>query len=42
METGLKGEESTLKMIPTHVGLPNGKEKGVFHALDLGIDELIL
>ena len=36
MEAGLKGKEGTLAMLPTFVGIPTGKEKGVFLALDLG------
>ena len=36
MERGLSGRESSLKMIPTYAGMPTGKEKGRFIALDLG------
>jgi hexokinase len=36
MEKGLSGKESSLKMIPTYVDRPTGKEKGKFIALDLG------
>lgn len=36
MERGLSGEKSSLKMIPTYVKRPTGKEKGTFLALDLG------
>lgn len=36
MDKGLAGEESSLKMIPTYVGMPTGGEKGDFIALDLG------
>jgi len=36
MERGLSGEKSSLKMIPTHVSRPTGKEIGKFIALDLG------
>jgi hexokinase len=36
MEDGLKGEESCLKMIPSYVGKPTGKEKGTFMTMDMG------
>ena len=36
MDLGLAGKESSLKMIPTYVDKPTGKEKGKFIALDLG------
>ena len=36
MVKGLAGDESSLKMIPTYAGMPTGKEKGRFIALDLG------
>lgn len=36
MVRGLKGEASSLKMIPTYVDIPAGSEKGKFIALDLG------
>lgn len=36
MENGLSGKASSLKMIPTYVDKPTGKEKGFFLALDLG------
>lgn len=36
MDKGLACEASSLKMIPTYVGKPTGKEKGTFIALDLG------
>ncbi|MHB8829726.1 MAG: hypothetical protein ACYC6Q_09415 [Syntrophales bacterium] len=36
MKRGLAGEQSSLRMIPTFVGRPTGKEKGDFLALDLG------
>ena len=36
MARGLAGENSSLKMIPTYVGMPTGNEKGRFIALDLG------
>jgi len=36
MQKGLTGYESSLKMIPSYVDRPNGKEKGQYIALDLG------
>jgi hexokinase len=36
MEEGLKGEKSCLKMIPSYVGKPTGKEKGTFMTMDMG------
>ena len=36
MERGLCGKASSLKMIPTYVDRPTGREKGSFIALDLG------
>ena len=36
MNRGLAGKTSSLKMIPTYAGMPTGKEKGRFIALDLG------
>ncbi len=36
MKKGLCGRKSSLKMIPTYVDIPTGKEKGSFLALDLG------
>ncbi|MFH1790495.1 MAG: hypothetical protein ABH885_00720 [Candidatus Omnitrophota bacterium] len=36
MDKGLKGRKSSLRMLPTYVGLPSGREKGKFLALDLG------
>jgi len=36
MGKGLKGKDSSLKMIPTYVSRPTGNEKGDFIALDLG------
>jgi len=36
MERGLFGQKSSLKMIPTYVSRPTGKEIGKFIALDLG------
>ena len=36
MRYGLAGEESSLKMLPSFVGRPQGTEKGQFLALDLG------
>jgi len=36
MRRGLAGKKSSLKMIPSFVGRPSGKERGSFLALDLG------
>ena len=36
MDKGLSGRSSSLKMIPTYVQMPTGKEKGRYVALDLG------
>ena len=36
MKKGLRGKPGSLKMIPTYVDIPTGKEKGSFLALDLG------
>jgi hexokinase/galactokinase len=36
MENGLRGEPSSLAMIPTYVEMPTGREKGRFLAMDLG------
>lgn len=36
MKRGLDGRKGSLKMIPTYVDIPTGKEKGSFLALDLG------
>lgn len=36
MKSGLAAKKSSLKMIPTYVDIPTGKEKGLFLALDLG------
>jgi hexokinase len=36
MKKGLRGAPGSLKMIPTYVDIPTGKEKGLFLALDLG------
>ena len=36
MEEGLKGENTCLKMIPSYVGKPTGKEKGTFMTMDMG------
>jgi len=36
MDSGLRGQISSLKMIPAFVDRPTGKEKGRFIALDLG------
>ncbi|PYG85826.1 hexokinase [Ruminiclostridium sufflavum DSM 19573] len=36
MEEGLRGEKTCLKMIPSYVGKPTGKEKGTFMTMDMG------
>ncbi|HOJ51481.1 MAG TPA: hypothetical protein PLT64_02070 [Syntrophales bacterium] len=36
MAGGLRGEKSSLKMLPTYVGRPRGTEKGTFFVLDMG------
>ena len=36
MAAGLAGEQSTLKMLPSHLGKPTGDERGLFLALDFG------
>lgn len=36
MDKGLSGRASSLKMIPTYVGRPTGREKGKYIAIDLG------
>jgi len=36
MAAGLAGEQSTLKMLPSHLGKPGGHERGLFLALDFG------
>jgi len=36
MQKGLSGYSSSIKMIPSFVGLPDGSEEGSFLALDLG------
>lgn len=36
MAAGLAGEQSTLKMLPSHLGKPSGDERGLFLALDFG------
>lgn len=36
MEEGLKGEKSCLKMIPSYIGKPTGKEQGTFMTMDMG------
>lgn len=36
MERGLRGGKSSLRMIPTYVDTPTGREQGKFIALDLG------
>jgi len=36
IENGLKGRQSSLKMLPSFVRRPTGNEKGIFLAIDLG------
>ena len=36
MESGIKGETSSLSMLPSFLSLPEGDEKGEFFALDFG------
>lgn len=36
MAAGLAGEPSPLKMLPSHLGLPTGEERGLYLALDFG------
>lgn len=36
MEAGLKGEKTCLKMLPSYIGKPTGKEQGVFMTMDMG------
>ncbi len=36
MEAGLKGEKTCLKMLPSFIGKPTGKEKGIFMTMDMG------
>ncbi len=36
MEAGLKGEKTCLKMLPSYIGKPTGKEHGVFMTMDMG------
>lgn len=36
MEEGLRGEESCLKMLPSYIGKPTGKEQGTFMTMDMG------
>lgn len=36
MEEGLNGQKTCLKMIPSYVGKPTGKEKGTFMTMDMG------
>jgi hexokinase len=36
MRLGLAGEPGSLRMLPTYVDLPSGRERGTFLALDLG------
>lgn len=36
IEEGLKGEKSCLKMLPSYIGKPTGKEQGTFMTMDMG------
>lgn len=36
MEEGLGGDKSCLKMLPSFIGKPTGKEKGTFMTMDMG------
>ena len=36
MKTGLEGGTSSLKMLPSYIGKPTGKEKGSVVAIDFG------
>lgn len=36
MEDGLKGQTSPLKMLPSFIGMPSGKENGIFYTVDFG------
>lgn len=36
MERGLKGEATCLKMLPSFIGKPTGKEQGTFMTMDMG------
>ncbi|HEX2925980.1 MAG TPA: hexokinase [Ruminiclostridium sp.] len=36
MEKSLKGEETCLKMLPSYIGKPTGKEQGTFMTVDMG------
>lgn len=36
LEAGLKGEKTCLKMLPSFIGKPTGKEQGVFMTMDMG------
>lgn len=36
MEEGLKGGKTCLKMLPSYIGKPTGKEQGVFMTMDMG------
>ncbi len=36
MEKSLNGEKTCLKMIPSYIGKPTGKEQGTFMAIDMG------
>lgn len=36
LEAGLKGEKTCLKMLPSFIGKPTGKEQGTFMTMDMG------
>lgn len=36
MDKGLSGHESSLRMLPSHLGRPSGDENGIYLGLDLG------
>ncbi len=36
IKAGLKGEKTCLKMLPSYIGKPTGKEQGVFMTMDMG------
>ncbi|WP_024832459.1 hexokinase family protein [Ruminiclostridium josui] len=36
MEKSLKGEKTCLKMLPSYIGKPTGKEQGTFMTIDMG------
>ncbi len=36
LEAGLRGEKTCLKMLPSYIGKPTGREQGVFMTMDMG------